>query len=155
MAAEAAKIDVNRNVALLGVTNDANLEVRNLRVDPTLNALLTAEQYASQADDQVFHVIKTQMQGRYTVPLTASAQVFTGAGQLMGFIVNSCGAGATLKIWDNPAAATTVALDTMTFTAAVAQGPAIFMFGAAMKMTAGCYFTIGGAAMSVTPIWNQ
>lgn len=39
MAAEIGKRDVNRVTAAAGVTDDANLEFRNLRVDPTTNAL--------------------------------------------------------------------------------------------------------------------
>ena len=108
-----------------------------------------------RGEDPFFNVTKTQMRGTYTVPLTASALVFTGPGQLMGFVVNSCAAGATLKIWDNTSAATTVAFDTMTFTAAVAQGPQVVMLPAAVQLNTGCYFTIAVAAMSVTPIWNQ
>jgi len=108
-----------------------------------------------RGEDLAFNVLKTQTRGTYTVPLTASALVFTGPGQLMGFIVNSCAAGATLKIWDNTSAATTVALDTMTFTTAVAEGPRVVMLPAAVQMNTGCYFTIAVAAMSVTPIWNQ
>lgn len=108
-----------------------------------------------RGEDPVFNVLKTQVRGTYTVPLTASGLVFTGPGQLMGFIINSCAAGATLKIWDNTSAATTVVCDTMTFTAAEAQGPKVVMFPAAVQLNTGCYFTIAVAAMSVTPIWNQ
>lgn len=107
-----------------------------------------------RGEDDVNDVLKVQNQGTYTVPLTASALVKTGAGQLFGFVVNSCGAGATLKIWDNTSAATTVLLDTMTFTSAVAQGPVVVTLPAAVKFSVGCYFTIAVAAMSVTPIWN-
>lgn len=39
MAAETAKLDRNRNPAVLGVTDDVSLEVRNLRVDPSTNEL--------------------------------------------------------------------------------------------------------------------
>lgn len=108
----------------------------------------------SYGEDYVFNVIKVQSQGTYTVPLTASALVKTGAGQLFGFVVNSCAAGATLKIWDNTSAATTVLLDTMTFTTAVVEGPKVVMLPAAVKFNTGCYFTIAVAAMSITPIWN-
>lgn len=117
-------------------------------LNSTLNTYLRGE-------DPTFNVLKTQTRGTYTVPLTASALVFTGPGQLMGFIINSCAAGATLKIWDNTSAATTVVCDTMTFTAAEAQGPKVVMFPAAIQLNTGCYFTIAVAAMSVTPIWNQ
>lgn len=117
-------------------------------LNSTLNTYLRGE-------DPTFNVLKTQVRGTYTVPLTASGLVFTGPGQLLGFIVNSCAATATLKIWDNTSAATTVVMDTMTFTLAEAQGPKVFMLPAAVQLNTGCYFTIAVAAMSVTPIWNQ
>lgn len=104
-------------------------------------------------EDLTNDVMKVQVQATYTVPLTASALVKSGAGQLFGFVVNSCAAGATLKIWDNTSAATTVILDTMTFTTAVAEGPKVIALPAT-KFTTGCYFTIAVAAMSVTPLWN-
>lgn len=122
--------------------------------DAVGNLLATLNTYI-RGEDPVFNLLKVQTRGTYTVPLTASALVFTGPGQLMGFVVNSCAAGATLKIWDNTSAATTVAFDTMTFTAAVAQGPQVVMLPAAVQLNTGCYFTIAVAAMSVTPIWNQ
>lgn len=108
-----------------------------------------------EGEDQTFHVLKTQTRGTYTTPITASALVFTGPGQLLGFVVNSCAAGATLKIWDNTAGSGTVAFNTMTFTTAVAEGPRVVMLPAAVQMGTGCYFTIAVAAMDVTPIWNQ
>jgi len=107
-----------------------------------------------RGEDFTYNVTKTQTRATYTVPLTASGLVFTGAGQLIGFTINSCGAGATLKIWDNTSASTTVFLDTMTFTAAEAQGPKIYALPGANQLLNGCYFTITGT-MSVTPHWNQ
>ena len=104
-------------------------------------------------EDLTNQVMKVQVQATYTVPLTASALVKTGAGQLMGLVINSCAAGATIKVWDNTSAATTVLLDTITFTAAVNQGPTIIALPA-VKFNTGCYITIAVAAMSVTPLWN-
>jgi len=40
MAEEILKRDVNRTTVVGGVSNDASLEVRNLRVDPSTNALI-------------------------------------------------------------------------------------------------------------------
>jgi hypothetical protein len=115
---------------------------------------LQVNQYTKIAgEDLTNDVMKVQVQATYTVPLTASALVKTGAGQLFGLVVNSCAAGATIKVWDNTSAATTVLLDTITFTAAVAQGPSIIALPA-VKFTTGCYITIAVAAMSVTPLWN-
>lgn len=104
--------------------------------------------------DMSFDLIKVQQRAtKPAAPLTASALVFTGAGQLMGWVVNSCATGATLKIWDNTSAATTVAFDTMTYTAAVNQGPSVVPLKD-VAFTTGCYFTISGT-MSVTPLFNQ
>ena len=119
-----------------------------------LGNLLTTLNTAIRGEDWVFNLLKVQTRATYTVPLTASGLVFTGAGQLIGFTINSCGAGATLKIWDNTSAATTVFLDTMTFTAAEAQGPKVYTLPGANQLLNGCYFTISGT-MSVTPHWNQ
>jgi len=118
-------------------------------------SLNTTPTTLTEGEDQTFHVLKTQVRGTYTTPITASALVFTGPGQLLGFVVNSCAAGATLKIWDSPSAAGTVAFNTMTFTTAVAEGPRVVMLPAAVQMGTGCYFTIAVAAMDVTPIWHQ
>lgn len=108
-----------------------------------------------EGEDQTFRVLKTQVRGTYTTPITASALVFTGPGQLIGFVVNSCAAGATLKIWDSLTGSGTVAFNTMTFTTAVAEGPRVVTLPAAVQMGTGCYFTIAVAAMDVTPIWHQ
>jgi hypothetical protein len=86
--------------------------------------------------------------------MTASGLVFTGPGQFMGYIVNSCGAGATVKVWDSLTGATTVFMDTQTFTAAEAQGPKVIALPAAVQLGTGCYITITGT-ISLTPIWNQ
>lgn len=145
-----------RSVAVGGVYNASaptldDGDVGALQLDVQGN--LQVNQYTKLAgEDLVNDIMKTQEQGTYTVPLTASALVKAGAGQLLGFVVNSCNAGATLKIWDNTSAATTVMFDTMTFTLAEAQGPKIFRLPA-VKFTTGCYFTISGT-ISVTPIWN-
>jgi len=105
-------------------------------------------------EDQTSDVMKTQTQMAYT-NISASALIKSGAGQLAGFVVNSCGAGATLKLWDNTSAATTVLLNTMTFTAAVAQGPTVVTIpGGAGKFGTGLYATIAVAAMDVTFFYN-
>lgn len=105
-------------------------------------------------EDQTNDVMKTQTQMAYT-NISASALIKSGAGQLAGFVVNSCGAGATLKLWDNTSAATTVLLNTMTFTAAVAHGPMVVTIpGGAGKFGTGLYATIAVAAMDVTFFYN-
>lgn len=116
-------------------------------------AALIAWLEAIRGEDDIYNVLKTQRRGTKSVPLTASGLVFTGPGQLLGFVINSCGAGATLKIWDSLTGATTVAFDTMTFTAAEAQGPRVVQLPGDTQFDTGCYFTISGT-MSVTPIFN-
>lgn len=127
-------------------------QVSPLESDSAANQKITQATWERGADLS-FDLIKVQQQMTKSVPLTASGLVFTGAGQLGGWVVNSCTAGATLKIWDNTSAATTVAFDTMTFTAAVNQGPDETIIHP-VKFTTGCYFTISGT-MSVTPLFNQ
>lgn len=97
-------------------------------------------------------VIKAQVQASYT-NLSASALIKSGPGQLIGICINSCAAGATIKVWDNTSAATTVLLNTITFTAAVNQGPTIIALPA-VKFSTGCYVTIAVAAMDATVFWN-
>lgn len=110
-------------------------------------------QYTKLAgEDLTNDVMKVQVQATYT-NISASALIKTGAGQLMGIVVNSCAAGATIKIWDNTSAATTVLLNTITFTAAVNQGPTIIALPAT-KFTTGCYVTIAVGAMDATVLWN-
>lgn len=105
-------------------------------------------------EDQTYDVMKVQTQMSYT-NISASALIKSGAGQLAGFVVNSCGAGATLKLWDQTSAATPVLLNTMTFTAAVAQGPTVVTIpGSAGKFGTGLYATIAVAAMDVTFFYN-
>lgn len=128
-------------------------QVSLLESDSAGNEKITHATWERGAD-MSFDLIKVQQRAtKPAAPLTASALVFTGAGQLMGWVVNSCSTGATLKIWDNTSAATTVAFDTMTYTAAVNQGPSVVTLKD-VAFTTGCYFTISGT-MSVTPLFNQ
>ncbi|MDD5726286.1 MAG: hypothetical protein PHC53_02640 [Patescibacteria group bacterium] len=104
-------------------------------------------------EDLTNDVMKVEPQASY-VNISASALVKTGAGRLFGFIVNSCAAGATIKIWDNTSGATTVLLNTMTFTTAVAEGPKVVALPAAAKFGVGCYVTIAVAAADITVLYN-
>lgn len=54
--------------------------------------------------------------------ITASTLIRTGAGVFAGIVVNSASAGATVKVWDNTSAASTVLNNTVTFTSAVNEG---------------------------------
>lgn len=81
------------------------------------------------------------------VNLSASGLVFTGPVALQGVVINSQSSG-TLKLWNNTSAATTVAFNTITFTATDRY---IDLFGAFCNI--GCYATIGGTA-DLTIIYN-
>ena len=71
----------------------------------------------------------------------ASALVKTGQGSVAGFIINSHTSG-TLKLWDNTSAATTVLMNTYTFTA----GSGVVNFPKPIAFDVGLYATIGGTA---------
>jgi hypothetical protein len=118
-----------------------------------LGSILVDQQTMIFGEDPINNVMKIQSQGTYREPLTVSAQVKDGMGQLFGFVVNSADAGATIKIWDSNNSTGTVMFDTMTFNNAAHDGPRVVAFPAAVKFFTGCYFTISGT-ISVTPIWN-
>jgi len=103
-------------------------------------------------EDLTNDVTKVEVQTSYT-NISASALIKTGAGRLSAIIVNSAAAGATIKVWDNTSAATTVLLNTITFAAAATQGGAILRFPE-IKFNTGCYVTIAVAAMDATICWN-
>lgn len=113
----------------------------------TLGSLISGE-------DQTYQVMKTQTQMTYT-NISASALIKSGAGQFGGIVVNSCGAGATIKVWDQTSAAVPVMYNTVTFTAAEAQGTALMTPppGTVTKFGTGLYVTISGT-MDATVSWN-
>ena len=117
----------------------------------SLNTTATTK---TSGEVQDIDAIRVEDQVNYT-NISASALIYTGAGRLKGFVVNSCAAGATIKFWDNTSAATTVVLNTMTFTAAVAQGPVVVDLPGFFRTTVGLYCTIAVAAMDVTIAWRQ
>lgn len=80
--------------------------------------------------------------------IAASTLIKTGAGAVHGFIVNSHTSG-TLKLWDNTSAATTVLLNTITFSA----GPNFVSFPMGVSFNTGLYATIGGTA-DITILWK-
>ena len=124
---------------------DANLDSQaNIMVNPA----------SKQAgEDLTNDVMKSEVQVSYT-NISASALIKTGAGRLSGIMVNSAAAGATIKVWDNTSAATTVLLNTITFAAAATQGGMMLRFPE-IKFNTGCYVTIAVAAMAATIFWNQ
>jgi len=79
---------------------------------------------------------------------TTSALIKTGVGKVYGFIINSHTSG-TLKLWDNTSAATTVIINTYTFTA----GSGVVTFPEPINFTVGLYATIGGTA-DITLLYN-
>jgi len=117
-------------------------------------SLNTTATTLTSGEVQDINATRVEEQVNYT-NISASALIYTGAGRFKGFVVNSCGAGATIKFWDNTSAATTVVLNTMTFTAAVAQGPFVVDLPGNWRTTVGLYCTIAVAAMDVTIAWRQ
>lgn len=117
-------------------------------------SLNTTATTLTSGEVQDISAMRVEQQVNYT-NISASALIYTGAGRFAGFIVNSCAAGATIKFWDNTSAATTVVLNTITFTAAVAQGPVSVVLPVFIRTTVGLYCTIAVAAMDVTILWRQ
>ncbi len=72
------------------------------------------------------------------VNLSASALVKTGECHLIGIFVASS-SGATIKVWDNTSAATTVLVNTFTAIAGT-------WYPLPFKCKTGCYVTITGTA---------
>lgn len=81
--------------------------------------------------------------------LTASALVKTGAGAVAGVVINSFTATASMKLWDNTSAATTVLFNTITFNT---NERTIDFFGA--KFGVGLFVTITGTA-DITIMYND
>lgn len=80
--------------------------------------------------------------------ITASTTVVTGAGNLVGIIINSGAATATLKVWDNTADSGTVLLGTYT----VEASPIFpkFIDCKNLAFATGCRVQIAVAALDVT-----
>lgn len=85
--------------------------------------------------------------------ISASAQISARPCRLRGFMINSCAAGATLKIWDQTSAAVPILLNTMTFSATPTTGLAQFPDGG-IDCKNGLYVTIAVAAMDITIFWD-
>lgn len=98
-------------------------------------------------EDQTANILRVAEAGS-AVSLSASAQVKSGAGSVVGFIVSSQGAAdTTIKIWDSLSATGTVILDTMSV------GVATYIPMPA-KFTTGCYVTLAGTTPVVTVVYN-
>lgn len=149
--------DSGNPVKVAGVYNTVAPTLTNgqrgdLQVDSSANLKVTQATKIA-GEDLTYDVMKSETQTSYS-NISASALVKTGAGRLSGWVVNSASAGATIKFWDNTSAATTVLLNTMTYTAAVNQGPSIATIpGAAVKFNTGLYCTISGTA-DITILYN-
>jgi len=79
--------------------------------------------------------------------LSASASVATGAGEVVGIVINSHTSG-TVKLWDNTAGSGTVICETISFAVGERWIP---LFG--MTFGTGLYATIGGTA-NITIAYN-
>jgi len=86
--------------------------------------------------------------------IAASAQVKSGQGKFYGFIINSSAATATIKFWDALTATAPVLLNTITCTAAVAQGATATIIPDGIEFKTGLYCTIAVAAMDVTILYR-
>ncbi len=93
MADEVSKIDVNREHNIMGVTNNAAQELRNIRVNPTSNALLV-EGGASSVAAQ--YISPTDFTATYT---SASTITLTG----LPFTVTSSAQVVYVKVTDTSA----------------------------------------------------
>lgn len=142
---------VRRDTAASSAGTDGDYATLNEDVNGNLWSTLGTLQSGEVQD---INAIRVEPQASYT-NISASALIYTGAGRVAGFVVNSCAAGATIKLWDNTSAATTVLLNTITFTAAVNQGPVVVTLPAFTRTTVGLYATIAVAAMDVTIMWRQ
>lgn len=75
-ASENLKLDNNDRQVSGGVSNDANLEVRNLRVDPTTNALLVTDTITPTATTSYFDGRKEVATAGTAVALVSSTKPF-------------------------------------------------------------------------------
>lgn len=80
--------------------------------------------------------------------ITADTLIKTGFGKVAGFIINSHTSG-TLKLWDNTSAASTVLMNTYTFTA----GSGVVTFPQPIGFNTGLYADIGGT-VDLTIVWE-
>lgn len=97
MADEVSKIDVNREHNIMGVTNNAAQELRNIRVNPTSNALLVeggassvAAQYISPTDFTATYTSAS------TITLTGLPFPITNAAQIVYVKVTDTTANTSL-----------------------------------------------------------
>lgn len=140
---------VRRDTAASSSGTDGDVSTMNT---DALGHVWNREGYAPDYEDNAIDRAKVLQWANYT-NISASALIKTGSGYLAGFIVNSCAATATLKLWDQTSAAVPVLCNTMTFTLAETQGPAPTMFPSPILFNNGLYATIAVAAMDVTLIW--
>lgn len=80
--------------------------------------------------------------------ITTDTLIKTGTGKVAGFIINSHSGGA-LKLWDNTSAASTVLMNTYTFTA----GSGVVTFPQPATFTVGLYADVTGT-VDITLLWD-
>ena len=86
--------------------------------------------------------------------ISVSTQIKAGQGKFFGFIINSAAATATIKFWDALTATAPILLNTITYTAASAQGTATCIIPDGIEFRTGLYCTIAVAAMDVTILYR-
>lgn len=149
-------------------TGDTGVAMLAKRTDTAANSAGTDGDYSTINNDSLGHLWNREgyaplyennslqramtLQGVPYTNISASALIKTGSGYFAGFIVNSASAGATIKFWDNTSAATTVLLNTITYTAAASQGGDNKVLASPAAFGTGLYATITGT-MDVTIFW--
>lgn len=86
--------------------------------------------------------------------ISASAQISDHQCVFRGFMINSCAATATIKIWDQTSASAPILLNTITMAAIATPATGRVMFDQGILCKNGLYVTIAVAAMDVTIFWD-
>ena len=83
--------------------------------------------------------------------ISASALIYAGPARFFGFIINSCAASATIKVWDQTSAAVPVLLNTITLAVNDAR---CYVLPVGINCTNGIYVTIAVAAADITVLYQ-
>lgn len=108
MAAEPLKRDVNGAPVAGAVTNDSNLEVRNLRLDPTTNALIVAASGGSGGTVSLVPATSGGVSSYTNIDLSTTGQVVKNTpGQVYDyFLSNAASSARFFKFYDKATAPT-------------------------------------------------
>lgn len=98
-------------------------------------------------EDLTNDVLKVEERANYT-NITADTLIKTGAGRVFGILVASHTSGS-IKLWDNTSAATTVLLNTYSYS----SGSQVISFPAGIEFTTGLYADVTGT-QDITILWK-